>query len=177
MERYADAVLKGQDIVLLLQLVGEPDIGTTQQLADQLGLSVATTHRALHRLANAGLYDRPRLRVPEAAAEEFLIHGVKYVFPPQRGSETRGVPAAWAAPPLSTELADDSLPPVWPHPSGSRRGIALEPLHPVVPELALRDERLGERLALLDAVRAGDARIRRLAEQALIDWLRDAAAR
>jgi len=41
------------------------------------------------------------------------VHAVKYVFPPVRGSETRGVLAAWAAPPLSTEIADDSLPPVW----------------------------------------------------------------
>lgn len=169
-------MLKGQDIVLLLDLVGEPQIGSTQQLADRLGLSVATTHRALHSLTDAGLYDRSRHRVPEAAAEEFLIHGVKYAFPARRGGETRGVPAAWAAPPLVTELADDSLPPVWPHPTGDRRGIALEPLHPVVPELALRDEHLWERLALLDAIRAGDARIRRLAEKALVDRLRAAAA-
>lgn len=170
-------MLKGQDIVLLLHLVGEPDIGSTQLLADRLGLSAATTHRALHSLAGAGLYDGRRHRVPEAAAEELLIHGVKYMFPPQRGGETRGVPAAWAAPPLVMELADDSLPPVWPHPAGDRRGIALEPLHSVVPELALRDKRLWERFALLDAVRAGDARIRRLAEHALIDRLRDAAGR
>jgi hypothetical protein len=170
-------VLKGQDIVLLLHLVGEPNIGSTQQLAGHLGLSAATTHRALHSLADAGLYDRGRRRVPESAAEEFLIHGVKYVFPPQRGSETRGIPAAWAAPPLTMELADDNLSPVWPYPMGKRRGIALEPLHAVVPGLAVRDEQLGERLALLDAIRAGDARIRRLAEKALVDRLRDAATR
>jgi IclR helix-turn-helix domain len=170
-------VLKGQDIVLLLQLIGEPEIGTTQRLADQLGLSAATTHRALHSLTAAGLYDRRRHRVPEAAAEEFLIHGVKYVFPAKRGSETRGVPAAWAAPPLVMKLADDSLPPVWPHAAGSRRGIALEPLHAVVPELALRDEQLWERLALVDAIRAGDARIRRLAERALIDRLKGSDVR
>ena len=170
-------MLKGQDIVLLLYLVGDSDRGSTQFLAGQLGLSAATTHRAIHNLADAGLYDQRRRRVPEAAAEEFLIHGVKYVFPPRRGSETRGVPAAWAASPLVTQLADDGLPPVWPHPAGDRRGIALEPLHSVVPELALRDERLWERLALVDAIRAGDARIRRLAEQALIDRLRDPEGR
>ncbi len=170
-------MLKGQDIVLLLLLVGDPDIGSTQQLAAKLGVSVATTHRAVHNLNDAGLYDRGRRRVLEAAAKEFLIHGVKYVFPPVRGSETRGVPAAWAARPLAMELAEDALPPVWPHPIGRRRGIALKPLHPGVPELALRDERLWERLALVDAIRAGDARIRRLAEKALVNNLRDAIAR
>jgi DNA-binding transcriptional MocR family regulator len=170
-------VLKGQDIVLLLRLIGDPDAGSTQQLADATGLSLATAHRALHRLADAGLYDRRRRRVPEAAAEEFLVHAVKYMFPATRGSETRGVPAAWAAPPLSTEIADDSLPPVWPHPMGTTRGIALEPLHPTVPELALRDDDLARRLALVDAIRAGDARIRRLAEETLVDDLRDTVAR
>jgi DNA-binding transcriptional MocR family regulator len=170
-------MLKGQDVVLLLHLIGDPDIGSTQRLADATGLSVATTHRALHRLVDAGLYDHRRRRVPEAAAEEFLVHAVKYLFPPVRGSETRGVAAAWAAPPLLSEMAGDDLPPVWPHPSGKRRGIALEPLHPTVPELAQGEDELGQRLALVDAIRAGDARIRRLAEEALIDNLRAAAAR
>jgi DNA-binding transcriptional ArsR family regulator len=177
MARYSVGMLKGQDVVLLLRLLGDPHVGSTQRLADATGLSPATVHRALHRLADAGLYDLHRRRVPEAAAEEFLVHAVKYLFPAVRGSETRGVPAAWAAPPLSSDMADDGLPPVWPHPSGKRRGIALQPLHPAVPELALSDDALWQRLALVDAIRAGDARIRRLAEEALVDSLRDAAAR
>lgn len=170
-------MLKGQDVVLLLRLIGDPDVGSTQRLAAGTHLSPATVHRALHRLERAGLYDRRRRRVPEAAAEEFLVHAVKYLFPAVRGSETRGVPAAWAAPPLRHEMADDSLPPVWPHPSGELRGIALEPLHPAVPDLALSDDELWQRLALVDAIRAGDARIRRLAEAALVDSLRVAAGR
>ena len=163
--------------MLLLRLIGDPHFGSTQLLAAAMGLSPATVHRALHRLANAGLYDLRRRRVPEAAAEEFLVHAVKYLFPVVRGSETRGVPAAWAAPPLLSEMAEDVLSPVWPHPSGDARGIALEPLHPAVPELALGNDDLWQRLALVDAIRAGDARVRRLAEEALVDRIRDAAPR
>ena len=100
------------------------------------------------------------------------MHAVKYVFPSRRGTQSRGVLAAWAAPPLARQLADDDLPPVWPHPFGKARGIALEPLHAVVPLLAERHDRLSERLALVDAIRAGDARIRGLAENALIKELR-----
>lgn len=107
-EGYRGAMLKGQDVVLLLRLIGDPHVGSTQRLADATGLSPATVHRALHRLANAGLYNRQRRRVPEAAAEEFLVHAVKYLFPAVRGSETRGVAAAWAAPPLLSEIADDA---------------------------------------------------------------------
>lgn len=170
-------MIKGQDIVLLLHLVGEPEIPSTQALADRLGLSAATTHRAIHSLQQAGLFDRARGRVPVASAEEFLVHGVKFVFPAARGGEARGVLAAWAAPPLDAEVSDGGLPPVWPHAEGRSRGITLEPLHPTVPVLALESPPMWRRLALVDAIRAGDARIRRLAERALVEDLRAAADR
>jgi hypothetical protein len=145
-------------------------------LAEDVRLDVASAHRGLHRLADAGLYDRARGRARVAQAEEFLVHGVKYVFPAIRGSETRGVPAAWAAPPLAAMLGPAAeLPPVWSHPQGEVRGIELVPLHPVVPHLALQGGKLAERLALVDALRAGDARTRRLAEEELVSGLRGAA--
>ncbi len=78
------------------------------------------------------------------------------------------MPTAWAAQPLADELAPQSdLPPVWPDPKGRQRGIALAPLHPAVPQLARRDLELGERLALIDAIRMGDARVRGLATKLL----------
>jgi hypothetical protein len=124
-------------------------------------------------LGEAGLYAPNRRRVPISAAEEFLLHGVKYVFPAKLGSETRGIPTAWAAMPLAAQLAPVSeLPPIWPHPAGETRGIAFEPLHPIVPEAALRDNALRERLALVDALRGGDARARGLAEDLLMERLR-----
>jgi hypothetical protein len=172
-ESRLKVMLKGQDVVLLLQLVGGAKPASVRELADSVGYDVGGTHRALQRLREAGLYAPDRRRVPMAAAEEFLVHGVKYVFPAQRGSETRGVATAWAASPLASQLAEvPELPPVWPHPTGKTRGVALEPLHPIVPEAALRDQALWERLALVDAMRAGDARARRLAEKLLVERLR-----
>jgi hypothetical protein len=97
--------------------------------------------------------------------EELLVHGVKYMFPPVRGGETRGVPTAWAAPPLRDEFAESSeLPPVWPYPLGKVRGIALEPLHDSVREISRRDPALTELLVLTDGIRLGDARVRGVAE-------------
>ena len=76
--------------------------------------------------------------------------------------------SAWAAPPLADELAPPSdLPPVWPDPHGRQRGIAVTPIHPSVPELSRRDPELAERLALIDAIRMGDARVRALATKLL----------
>ncbi len=105
-------------------------------------------------------------------AEEFLVHAVKFLFPPIIGGEGRGVATAWGAEPLRSELAPaEELPPVWPDPHGDARGIILEPLHAVAPALAASHPRLAANLGLLDAIRMGDARIRRVAVGLLTDHL------
>jgi hypothetical protein len=81
---------------------------------------------------------------------------------------TRGVPTSYAAPPLARQIAGGAdLPPVWPYAEGKQRGVGLEPLYKTVPAAALRDPVLYELLALIDALRDGRARERRLAEQEL----------
>jgi hypothetical protein len=59
------------------------------------------------------------------------------------------------------------LKPVWPDARAQGRGLALRPLHEAVPEAARRDQQLGERLALVDALRIGDARTRGVAADLL----------
>jgi hypothetical protein len=132
--------------------------------------------RSLVRLEQAGLLDEGRRRVNVGRAEELLVHGVKYMFPAKRGAETRGIPTAWAAPPLQHKFADSGeLPPVWPDPIGTVRGIAVEPLHDSAPEISRRDPALTELLTLTDGIRLGDARVRGLAEQLLRGRLGSAA--
>jgi len=107
------------------------------------------------------------------AVEEFLIHGVEYAFPVQRGETTRGMPTAYAAPPLSDQIAaNGDLPPVSPDPDGKVRGASLEPLHKPAPRAARKDPALHELLALIDALRDGRVRERRLAEKELTARLR-----
>jgi hypothetical protein len=161
-------VLNGQDVVVLLKLAGHGEEWTVRSLESDLGISRAGVHSSLQRLSAAGLYDLERRRTNLSQAEEFLVHAVKYLFPPEMGGETRGIPTAWAAPPLADELAPSSdLPPVWPDPEGRERGIAVAPLHASVPSLVHRDPDLAESLALVDAIRMGDARVRRLATDLL----------
>ncbi len=105
--------------------------------------------------------------------EEFLLHGLKYAFPAEHGPFTRGVPTSYAAEPLNAELLPgDELPPVWPWRDGNTRGIALEPLYRAVPGAALRDPVLYEFSALIDAIRDGRARERKMAERELLKRLR-----
>ena len=169
-------MLKGEDVVVLLKLAGEPADWTVRSLESEIGIPRSVIHRSIRRLADAGLLDAASRRVNVAQGEEFLVHGVKYVFPAVLAGETRGIPTAWAAPPLAEQLApSNDLPPVWPDPRGEIRGIALEPLHDSAREIARRDPALAERLALIDAIRLGDARIRGLAARLLHERLADTA--
>ncbi len=108
-----------------------------------------------------------------SAIEEFLIHGVKYAFPVERGGLTRGMPTSYAAEPLCRLIQAGSEPiPVWAYSNGTTRGIAVTPLYKTVPEAATRDPLLYGRLALLDAIRDGRTRKRNMAEKELKNSLR-----
>lgn len=168
MAGYPRPVIKAQDILVLLKLAVSNGRWTFFQLASELGLGVSTVHRSLDRAAHAGLYNPATEKVNTAALIEFLVHGGKYVFPPILQGEARGFPTAWGVPPLADRLSRGAAPaPVWAHPRGSARGIALAPIHPKAPEVSRKDARVGELLALFDAIRIGKARERELAAKLL----------
>lgn len=103
---------------------------------------------------------------------EFALHGAKYAFAAERLPPGPGVPTSHAAPAFAGVFAPGQEPLVWPDPQGTVRGEGLLPLHPCVPGAALRDAALYELLALFDALRAGRARERGMAQtrlQSLID--------
>jgi hypothetical protein len=104
--------------------------------------------------------------------EEFLVHGVKYAYPAVRGPITRGIPTGYAAPPLNEEIiAGSDPPPVWPFAEGQVRGYTLKPLYESVPKAAMKDQKLYEVLALIDAMRDGQARERNLAAEKIRAYL------
>ena len=163
-----------QDVVVLVKLLGyrtgRPSIA---HVAGELALSPSQVHASLKRLERSRLIDAQTGRPLLKAVEEFLIHGVRYAFPVQRGETTRGMPTAYAAPPLGDQIADSGdLPPVWPDPHGEVRGATLEPLHRAAPKAARKDPALYELLALIDALRDGRVRERQLAEKELRARLR-----
>jgi hypothetical protein len=165
-------MLRGEDIVLLLKLVDTVD-WTVRTLEEETGIARSVVHRSIKRLAAARLLDEPRRQVNLAHADEFLVHAVRYVFPGRLEGESRGVVTAWAAEPLASHIASPAgaLSPVWPDALGEVRGVALRPVHPVVPDLARRDPTLGGSLALVDALRLGDARVRGVATKLLRERL------
>ena len=169
-------VLKPQDVVVVMKLcryeAGRPPFS---EIAAELAMSPSEVHGAVKRAQAAHLLHGPELggRPILSALEEFLVHGLKYAFPAERGQLTRGIPTSYAAEPLKGLIDPGADPlPVWPYGEGNARGLGFSPLYPSVPMAALRDQGLYELLALCDALRNGRSRERKIAEQELIKRLR-----
>lgn len=164
-------MMKPQDILVLLKLTAHPGTSWTySRLAESVGLSASETHASVQRLLLSGLARGAPMPVPvRAAVDEFLVHGLRYVFPAEYTRVTRGVPTAASASTVAGALGlvPPELPVVWPLSTGSVRGQGLVPIHPSVPAAALRDPELHELLALADLLRIGSARERSLALKAL----------
>jgi hypothetical protein len=164
-------MLRPLDIVVMLKLSLESgERPPFLQLANELRLYPSEVYSSVKRARASHLVQGPELgdRLNRSSLLEFLVHGIRYAFPAEIGPPTRGVPTSYAAPPLSKAIADaGDLPPVWPFPDGKVRGYSFVPLHKNVPKAALADARLHELLALVDAVRNGRARERKLASQEL----------
>lgn len=156
---------------MLLKLASDPKAPWSYpRLASELEISPSEIHAAVKRAEAAGLAKKtPSGSQPiMQALEELLIHGIKYVFVPKRGGPVRGIPTAWAAPPLRDLFAQSGEPPpVWPHPEGTVRGLEFSPLYRSAPDAARKDEKLYELLALVDAIRGGRARERNVAAKKL----------
>jgi hypothetical protein len=164
--------LKAQDIVVILKLVSLGERRWSYaSLALDLSMSPSGVYGSVRRAVECKLLDAEK-KPRRAALEEFLIHGVKYVFPPRRGGLTRGMPTSYAAPPLVSQIVQSTEhPPVWPYAKGAVRGYAFFPLHESVPQAAEKDTRLYEMLALVDAIRGGKAREVLLAAQEIKERL------
>ncbi len=99
---------------------------------------------------------------------EFLMGGIRYAFPAQRGPLTTGVPTAYSAAPLSSVVdAVDVV--VWPAPkvTDGVRGFSLTPLFPRASLLREHDPVTYRVLTVIDALRLGDLRLRQHAKEAL----------
>lgn len=167
--------MKPVDVVVAAKLVSVAVYGITfQGLAEALGISISEAHQATTRLVMAGLCQPPQRHVPypnRRALLEFWVHGLKYVYPPERGAPTRGLPTSVGAPPLVSNFSfETGAAPVWPSVDGPTRGPALKPIHKSAVRAA-SDARVYELLALLDALREGRAREQHLAQDLLKERL------
>lgn len=165
-------MLKPQDIVVAIRLA-IPSLRewTYPALGKALHMSPSEAHAAVKRAAKAGLVDEATRTTRKSALLELLVHGMRFLLPPVWTSVTRGIPTAHAVSPLNGAMADEGLPPVWPHSEGTVRGQGLRPIYKSVPDAARDDQVFHEWLALVDAIRSGRARERELAIRMLEERL------
>ena len=158
-------ILKPQDIFVMLKLVvRDGPEWSYPALSHELSMSASEVHAGVKRAVAARLMDMHRKIPIKTNLLEFLIHGVKYAYPPDRGGLTRGMPTGYAAQPLRELIMQtDEPPPVWPDPQGQVRGYEFSPLYSSVPHACKADSKLYELLALVDAIRDGRARERQIA--------------
>lgn len=164
-------ILKPQDIMVLLKLVviGDND-WAYNSLAVELCMSPSEVHSAIKRAlsANLAIQKQDKIIPYRRNLEEFIVHGLKFVFAPERGEMVRGMPTAHAAPPIKDVfISDGEPPPVWPDPNGEVRGMSFSPLYKSVPKAARIDPELYELLVLVDGIRSGQARERDFAVKEL----------
>lgn len=174
-------MLKPQDVYVALKIVAaRADRPAYSRLAAELVMSPSEVHASVQRATASRLLhgDRMKNRPNFGALEEFLLHGIKYVFPPERGELTRGVATSYAAAPLRRLIAQGTEPiPVWPYGEGNQRGLSFEPLYKTAPIAALRDPGFYAYLALADSLRDGRVRERKIAEKELCRRFREASER
>lgn len=115
---------------MLLKLSIEQERPTYLRLAQQLHLYPSEVHTSAKRARAPHLLQGSpdQERVNRTGLLELLLHGIRYVFPAEKGAMTRGVPTAFAASPLKEQIAPDSEPvPVWPFAEGTVRDYSFRP--------------------------------------------------
>ena len=156
--------MKPQDLFILLKkLTSDGKNLPACKIAEELGMSASAVSESLERCKQAQLVDRNKKRVNALALQEFLVHGVQYVFPAVPGRVGRGVATYVSASPIHEQLSNNTDTYVWHYLKGNARGQQIEPLYPSVPEAALRDSELHELLAIVNTLRMGRAREKEIA--------------
>jgi hypothetical protein len=160
--------LKPQDILILLKLLTLESSPRVIDLAADVGVSPSEISNGLERLVRSQLLSPDRKAVLKRNALEFLLYGLKYVFPAELGPVVRGIATAHSAAPLSKGIVsakEDQY--VWPFADGEVRGQSVSPLYSSAPFAASKDRKLHELLSLVDALRIGRAREQKIAKREL----------
>lgn len=156
--------MRPQDIVVLLKKITPSGRRMlNKEIAASLGISPAEISDAMERCRIAQLVDNEKARVNTLALKEFLVYGLKYVFPAVPGRVMRGVPTAVSASPIKEQIAQSQDVFVWPYKKGMVRGQSVNPLYPTVPEAVANDEELYRLLVIVDTLRMGRTREREIA--------------
>lgn len=147
--------MRPQDIVILLKIILFIDNDwLLKDLSKQLRISGSEVSESINRSFIGGLLEDDKRTIRKEEFLEFLVYGLKYVFPAVEGRLSRGLATAYSAPILKDDFVVDNNY-VWPAKGFSTKGISVKPLYRTVPDACKEDQKLYELLSLVDALRIG----------------------
>lgn len=151
--------MRPQDIVVLLKIISiRNDMWLSIDIANATGISPSEVSEALNRCKIAKLIDSKKRKVNINSFIEFLIYGLKYVFPIEPGAIVKGIPTAHSASPIKELISSETDVYVWSYAKGSHRGQAIEPLYKTLPQIVQEDKLFYEMLTIVDTIRVGRVR-------------------
>jgi DNA-binding Lrp family transcriptional regulator len=151
--------MRPHDIVILLKMIIFCNKNWTfAEIAKELQISESEVSYAMERNKLAGLVSPDKTKVNKLALREFLIYGIKYTFPPQLGSSTRGIATAHSAPPVKEQITEGNEHYVWAYYKGTKRGNSIVPLYDNIPKIVENQPNLYEFLTIIDTLRIGKKR-------------------
>ena len=151
--------MRPQDIVVLLKIIAsDNNQWRNLDIAYSLKISPSEVSEVLNRCKIAKLINKEKREVHLNALTDFLVYGLKYVFPAEPGAIAKGIPTAHSASPIKEKIISSTESYVWPNSKGNLRGQSIDPLYKTIPEAALEDQKFYELIALVDTIRIGKAR-------------------
>lgn len=147
---------------------------TYASLSKVMGISASECNEAVKRCLKSELlrlhWDEKQPIPNKKNIQEFLVYGLKYVFPVEEGKLERGIPTGFAAPPLRNMIlsAGEHIF-VWPDARGIDKGLGVTPLYKSVPFAVRYDSELYTLLALIDVIRFGKLREKKMAVNLIVE--------
>ncbi len=159
--------LKPQDIIIIMKIISKgKNPWKIADLAYELGLSSGELSNGLERLKTSELIDSTKKIPMRSNLKDFLFFGLKYAFPARIGKYERGVLTAHSYGVMRKKIVSETKY-VWPHFEGTHKGISVSPLFKNAAEASLSDEKLHQYLALIDCIRVGKVREKKIAMEIL----------
>lgn len=159
--------MRPQDVAILLKIVAlDTSDWQVQAVSTELKISMGEISQSLNRSRLAGLIGFRKKDPNRHSLAEFIIHGLKYVFPQAPGPLSRGLATAHSHPFMKRHFHSEANY-VWPDVHGEMMGESIKPFYKRQVEAALIDEKFYLLLALADTIRVGRVREAKVAADEL----------
>lgn len=156
--------MRPQDIAILLKIISLEKNKELHEnwrnidLATSLKISPSEISNSLNRSKIAKLVDSSKRQVAKNSLKEFLVYGLKYVFPVEFGAIAKGIPTAHSAFPINESIISNGENLVWAYFKGTTKGQTIEPLYKALPKVVENDPFFYELMVITDTLRIGKNR-------------------